>query len=197
MDTLEAIMTRRSTRKFKDRPVEPEKLEKVIEAGRYAPSGGNNQNTHFIVIKNKQVLKDLADMAKEAFSEMEISPSTYKSLANAIRASKSGNYTFHYNAPVLILLANKKEYGNNMADSSCAAENMMIAANDQDLGSCWINQLHWLTEDERVLEYLRELGLEEDECICSSVALGYADTENAFPMRTPLKRTGNKVTMVD
>lgn len=66
---------------------------------------------------------------------------------------------FHYNAPVFIAVANKKGYGNAMADSACALENMMIAANALDIGSCWINQLHWLDENERVREFMMSHGL--------------------------------------
>lgn len=50
MDALEAILTRRSTRKYKDDIPDRKLIEKVIEAGRYAPSGSNSQNTHFIVL---------------------------------------------------------------------------------------------------------------------------------------------------
>ena len=57
MDALTLIKTRRSTRKFLQKPVEQEKLEQIIEAGRFAPSGGNNQTTHFIVIRDKMVLQ--------------------------------------------------------------------------------------------------------------------------------------------
>lgn len=46
-----------------------------------------------------------------------------------------------------------------MADSVAAIENMMIAANALDLGSCYINQLYWLNEEPSLLAYLRELGL--------------------------------------
>lgn len=54
MNMFEMIKTRRSTRNFKEKDVEKEKLDQMIEAARYAPSGGNNQSSHFIVIKNKQ-----------------------------------------------------------------------------------------------------------------------------------------------
>ena len=47
MNTLEAIKTRRSTRKFKAQPVELEKLQAVVEAGRFGPTGGNAQTNHF------------------------------------------------------------------------------------------------------------------------------------------------------
>ena len=196
MDMLEFIKSRRSTRKYKDIPVEQEKVEQVVEAGRYAPSGGNNQTTHFLVIQNKEVLDELAALVKQEFSKMEVTPGMYKSMAGSIRASKGERYIYHYGAPVLIVTANKKEYGNNIADCSCALENMMLMANALDLGSCWINQLKWLNENEVILEYLRKLGLHEDERVYGAVSIGYPDTEDGLPDRNPLKRSGNEVTVI-
>ncbi len=196
MTTLEAIKTRRSTRRFSDKPVELEKLDKIVSAGRFAPSGGNSQTCHFIVIRNKDVLAKLAELAQSAFAQMEITEGMYKSIANSIRASKKGNYIFHYNPDTLIIVANQKDYGNNIADCACALENMMIAANELDLGSCWINQLKWLNEDKALLEYERTLGLEKNERIYGALAIGYADTEDGLPCRKPLERIGNKVTYI-
>lgn len=127
---------------------------------------------------------------------MEITPGMYKSMAGSIRASKEGNYVFHYHAPVLIITANQKSYGNNIADCACALENMMLMANALDLGSCWINQLKWLNENGAVLHYLKALGLEEEERVFGAVAVGYPDTEDGKPVREPLERKGNPVTMV-
>ena len=197
MNTLEAIITRRSTRRFSDKPVEREKLDKIIEAGRYAPSGGNSQTCHFIVVRNKEVLANLAKLVQSAFAKMEIAEGMYKSIVNSIRASQKGNYVFHYAPDTLIIVANRKDYGNNIADCACALENMMIAANELDLGSVWINQLKWLNEDETLLEYERTLGLEENERIYGALAVGYANTEDGLPNRTPLPRTGNNVTYID
>lgn len=194
MEALEAIMTRRSTRKYVPAVPENELIEKVLEAGRYAPSGGNSQTTHFIVITKPEILSELAWIVQTAFAKMEITENTYASLKHSVNASRQGGYIFHYNAPVLIVTANKKSYGNAMADSSCALENMMIAANALDLGSCWINQLHWLDEDEAVREYLYGLGLAEDETVTGALALGYA--AEGLPNRTPLPRTGNPVTRI-
>jgi len=196
MTTLDAINTRRSTRRFKSYHIEQEKLETIIEAGRYAPSGGNSQTCHFIVVRNKEVLAKLAELAQSAFSKMEIAEGMYKSIANSIRASKKGNYVFHYDPDTLIIVANQKDYGNNIADTACALENMMIAANELDLGSVWINQLKWLNEDETLLEYERTLGLEENERIYGALAVGYPDTEDGLPNRTPLPRNGNEVTYI-
>ena len=190
---LEFIKSRRSTRRFKNDVVPEEMIEQIVEAGRYAPSGGNSQSTHFIVIEKKEVLNKLAELAKAEFAKMEVTPDTYKSLVNSINASKNGNYVFHYNCPVLIVTANKKDYGNNIADCACALENMMLMANSLDLGSVWINQLRWLNENPVLLEAMREIGLEDDERVYGALAVGYADTEDGLPIRKPLERTGNKV----
>ena len=196
MDALELIKTRRSTRKFQERAVEKELLDTIVEAGRYAPSGGNSQTTHFFVITDRAVLIELAALVKNEFSKMEVTPGMYRSMANAIRASKGENYIFYYNAPALIVTANKRDYGNNMADCACALENMMLMANALDLGSCWINQLKWLNESEAVNSLFHKFGMSEEERIYGAVSIGYATTDDGLPVRSPLARTGNPVTFI-
>ena len=197
MEALEAILTRRSTRNYKPDAVEKEKLEQILAAARQAPSGGNNQTNHFLVIQSPDVLRKLAAMAQEAFAGMEITKDTYASLKNSVMQSKKGGYVFCYNAPVLVVVANRKGYGNNIADCACAIENMMIAANALDLGSCWINQLKWLNEEPAILEYLRTLGLKEDERVYGSVIIGYPATTDSLPNRKLMPQKGNEVSFVD
>ena len=196
-DMLGFIKSRRSTRRFKTMPVPEDALNQVVEAGRYAPSGGNCQTTHFIVVKNAEILATLKELVQQEFAGMEVTKGMYKSIVNSINASKRGNYAFHYDAPVLIVTANQKEYGNNIADCSCALENMMLMANALDLGSCWINQLKWLNENPVILAYMQQLGMTENERVYGALAVGYPDTEDGFPVRTALPRTGNSVTVVE
>lgn len=195
MDAMEAIMTRRSTRRMK--PDLPPKalIEQVVEAGRAAPSGSNSQTTHMIVITRPEVLNRLAALVQDAFAAMEVGPDAYVSLKRSVAAAKKGNYVFHYGAPVLIVTANKKGYGNAMADSACALENMMIAANALDLGACWINQLHWLDGNAAVRACMEALGLKEDETITGGLILGYG--HDGQPVRGALNRTGNPVTWIE
>ena len=194
MNTFENIITRRSTRKYLDKEVSQELLEKIIETGRYAPSGGNSQSNHFIVIQNKQIIDRLVKMVEKAFSKMEITENMYRSLQNSINLSKKGGYVFSYNAPVLIIVANKRDYGNNQADCAIALENMMLEANELDLGSCYINQLKWLNENQKILSYLQSLGMNEDERVYGSLIVGYPDTNDGKPLRKVLPRKGNEVT---
>ena len=196
-NALEFFKSRRSTRKYQTKDVAEDELDQIIEAGRFAPSGGNCQSTHFIVVKNKEILAELASLVQQEFAKMEVTPGLYKSIVNSINASKTGNYVFHYNAPVLIITANQKDYGNNIADCACALENMMLMANALNLGSCWINQLKWLNENEVILEYMMKLGMDESERVYGALAVGYPDTADGLPDREPLKRVGNEITIVE
>ncbi len=197
MEALEAIVTRRSTRNYRPDPVEQEKLDRILEAGRQAPSGGNNQTSHFLVIRRRETLDRLVGMTEKAFAAMEVTEDMYRSMKHAVLASKQGGYVFCYNAPLLIAVANRKGYGNNIADCACAIENMMVAANALDLGSCWINQLKWLNEDGEILEYLRSLGMKEDERIYGAVIIGYPASESGLPDRRRMTLKGNEVTWID
>ena len=160
-ETLEMIRTRRSTRVFKKTVPAEELLNAVLEAGRYAPSGGNSQTARFFCVTDPAVLDRLAEIVLNSFASMEEMPGMYKSKVSSIRRAKTGNYRYDYFTPVLIIAVNDREYGNAMADCSCALENMMIAANALDLGTCWINQLHWLTDEPELVAYLKELGMRE------------------------------------
>jgi len=197
MEALEALVTRRSTRNYKPDPVEQEKIDKILEAGRQAPSGGNNQTSHFFVIRNPEVLDKLIVMTEKAFAAMEATENTYASMKHSINASKKGGYVFCYNAPVLIVVANRKDYGNNIADCACTIENMMVAANALDLGSCWINQLKWLNEDTEIVKYLRGFGMKENERVYGAVIIGYPATESGLPNRNLMTLKGNEVTWID
>ena len=63
-------------------------LTKIINAGRYAPSGGNSQSNHFMVVANKTIKDELIKMTEKALSEMEYDEHTYKSLKKSIILSK-------------------------------------------------------------------------------------------------------------
>ena len=197
MDVFSCIATRHSTRKFKEEPVPQEVLDKVIEAGRQAPSGKHKNQSRFIVIRKKEVLQELIALVQQEFAKMEVMPENDDNFGGAIRAAKKGGYVFMYNAPVLIVVANKRDYGNKYADVSCAMQNMMLAANALDLGSCWINQLRWLQDNPVLRAYLQKLGMAEDEEVCASLSIGYPNTPDGLPGRRVMPVMGNPVVYID
>ncbi len=194
MEAMNAILTRRSTRNYRPDAVEKVKLDQILEAARQAPSGGNNQTNHFLVIQDREVLQKLIFLTETAFAKMEADENTYPSLRHAIEKSKKGGYVFCYNAPVLIAVANRRDYGNNMADCACAIENMMIAANALDLGSCYINQLRWLNEEATLVDYLFSLGMKENERVYGAVIVGYP--ASGLPNRSLMQQKGNEITYI-
>lgn len=186
---VDTIIKRRSVRSFLKKQIDDSDLETILQAGRYAPSGGNRQATTFLVVQNAEVLEKLAKMAEAEFAKMEVTQDMYQSLKNSVLLSRKGGYVFHYHAPTLIILANRKGHDNAMADCAAAMENMLIAATSLGIGSCWINQLKWLSGCAAVERYLQGLGIGSDEAVMGSIALGYAAKEQT----SAPKRTGNPV----
>lgn len=193
--TIDVIMSRRSVRAFKPEQVDETLLAAVIEAGRAAPSGGNEQLTHFLIIQNPEALQELIRISKIEFAKMVPDESTYANLRSTIEHAHIPDFHFNYLyfAPTFIVTAHKKGHTNAMADSVCALQNMMIAATALGLGSCYINPIHWLDDSEGLREYMYTLGLGQDETITGGLALGYSADETPEP---PLPRKGNPVTYI-
>ena len=117
METIEAIMTRRSIRAFTDTPVTAAQIRILLEAAMNAPSAGDGRPWHFVVITDRSKLDALADEVDE------------------------GNALFKQaQAAVLICLDPSREgfEGFGPQDCSCAAHNLQLAAHDLGLGTVWI-----------------------------------------------------------
>lgn len=181
-EILDCIHARRSTRNFQERQIEPEQLETLLDAAIWAPSGGNNQTWMFAAIQNKEILLKLNGLVREGFQHW-VPDDNYPSKLAAKNASQKDIFNFYYHAPTLIIALNKPNYDNAMADCSVALENLFLAAHSLGLGSCYINQLHWLRSDPGLRDYLFELGIPKESTICSAAAVGYIGKESTPPPR--------------
>ncbi len=153
---LENIKTRRSVRGYKDTPVKKEDLEKITEAGLYAPSARNSQNWQLTVVQGKDKLEKLSFAMADALGK---------------------DYHNFYGAPVLIIVSAPKDYRHAIADCSTVMENMFLAANSLALGSVWINQLLDVADAPDVRALLTQFGVPEDHMVPGSAAMGYASVE--------------------
>jgi Nitroreductase len=181
-EVLDCIRARRSTRQFQGRQLEAEDLKALLEAAIWAPSGGNNQSWLFTAIQNKEVLLKINQWVREGFGHWTPDDDYPGKLAAKTQAQRE-DYNFYYHAPTLIIASNKPNYENAMADCSLALENLFLAAQSLGLGSCYINQLHWLRNDSKLRDYLSELGIPKEHTICSSAAVGYIAKESNPPLR--------------
>lgn len=191
-DLFEVVNTRRSCRSYRNDPVPKEVLEQIVEAGRMAPSGNDNQTCHLIVVQSAEKLLGLRDTLTATMANTPVKEGMPPPMVALICKAKEGPVEVNYGAPVLILVANKKGYGNAIADSSCALENMMLAATALGVGNCWINLYHLLRSAPPMQSYFQSLGMKDDEEVCGALALGYSDHLET----TPLPRKGNLVTYV-
>lgn len=181
-EVLTCIVERRSTRKFTEEQISPEQLDALLTAAVWAPSGGNNQSWLFTAIQNRDVLLKLNALTREGFNHW-IPDDDYPGKQGMKAAVQRETYNFYYNAPTLIIASNRPHYENAMADCSLALENLFLAAESMKLGSCYINQLHWLRDDEGVRAFLAELGIPREHTICSAAAVGFIGEKSPAPIR--------------
>lgn len=161
-EVLENIKTRRSIRKFKEKKVERELLDKIIEAGTYAPSGKNRQSAIIIAITNKELLDKLAKINAEVINL---------------------NKKTMYDAPaVLVVLANK-DIPTYIQDGCAVLENMLLAAHSLGLGSCWVHRAKEEFETEEGKEILASLGISGNYEGIGHCLLGYPDEEGHLSPR--------------
>ncbi len=141
---IDNIKNRRSIRKYRDKAVSKAVIKQIIEAGKYAPSSHNSQPWRFIVITDRKLIRELAEMMKRFYKKiLQLAP--LLSFSKGIQKLKEGAKTrvnsdkdlFFYDAPVLILICAKPK-GFALVDCACAAQNMMLMARSLDVGSCWI-----------------------------------------------------------
>jgi nitroreductase len=179
---IDCIHSRRSTRRFQERQIEKEQLEALLDAAIWAPSGGNNQSWLFTAIQNKDILAKINGLLREGFQHW-IPDDDYPGKQGARAYAQKEDAHFFHHAPTLIIASNKPNYENAMADCALALENIFLTAQSLGLGSCYINQPHWLRNDANLRDYLFELGIPREHTICSAAAIGYIDKESSAPAR--------------
>ena len=181
-EVLQCISDRRSSRKFTDKKVSEEELTAVLNAAIWAPSGSNSQSWLFTAVQNENTLTKLNTLVRDAFLTW-IPEDDYPAKHAIKEKSKSENYNFFYNAPILIIASNKTNYENASVDCALALENIFLAAHSLKLGSCYINQLYWLRNDKNIRAFLYELGIPKEHTVCSSAAIGHIEKLSNAPLR--------------
>ena len=179
-EVLDCILARRSTRQFQPGQIQPEQLNALLEAAVWAPSGSNSQSWLFTAVQNREALNKINDLVREGFQRWT-PDDDYPAKQGAKATAQREDYHFFYHAPTLIIASNRPNYENAMADCALALENLFLAAQSLGLGSCYINQLHWLRDDQPLRRYMLELGIPLEHTICSAAAVGFIAKESAAP----------------
>lgn len=159
--TLEAIETRRSVRKYKPDMVPQEIIDQIIKAGTYAASGMNRQPAIIIAVTNKEIRDKLSKMNAEIMG---------------------ANIDPFYGAPVVLIVLADRTKPTYIYDGSLVMGNLMLAAHELGIGSCWIHRAKEEFETKEGKELLKSLGIEGEyegigHCILGYVASEYPETK--------------------
>ena len=157
-EVLKTKLTRTSVKKYKSDEVQCELIEKIIEAGLYAPSGRNWQAPIILAVTNKEVRDKLSKL-------------------NAKIMGMSEEFDPFYNAPVVLVVLADKSRNTYVYDGSLVMENMMLAATSLGVGSCWIHRAKETFELPEGKEILKSLGIEGEYEGIGNCILGYPDGE--------------------
>ena len=153
---LQALLERRSIRSYKPDMVPQELIDQVIEAGLYAASGHGEQDSIIVAVTNKEVRDRLS------------------SLNAKIMGSDGDPF---YGAPVVLVVLADKAFPTHVYDGSLTMQNLMLAAHELGVSSCWIHRAKEEFDSEEGKELLRAAGVEGDYEGIGHCILGYADGE--------------------
>lgn len=165
-ETMNAILKRRSVRKYTDEMPKKEDLEQIIQAGLYAASGKGGQSSIIVAVTDRALRDRLMEMNRKVGGWAE-------------------GFDPFYGAPAVLLVLAKKNTPFTVADGSLSMGNMMLAAHALGLGSCWINRAREEFETEEGKEILRSLGVEGEYEGVGHCVVGYPAGE--LPKAAPRK----------
>jgi nitroreductase/NAD-dependent dihydropyrimidine dehydrogenase PreA subunit len=189
------VFTRRSVRNFKEISVPESIIQRILEAGRFAPSGGNCQPWKFVVITNKEMIKEIDKAGVKAISQVynAYTNDTYvKSLEGMVTGpppsvgsadpriifgglgtvSKEGGLAPSLNAPaIILLLADERSIGNPQISIGICGQTMNLVANSLGIKATWSGFFAWGANVHPTLK--KELGIEPPWICVSSLCLGY------------------------
>lgn len=158
---IQAIMNRRSIRKYLDKPVEREKLEVIAECAINAPSGSNRQPWQVRIIENQELLA-------------KINAVFMKDNAQQIKRDKNFKNLFR-NAPNIIIICTPTKGGGEI-DAGMLGQNIMLAAQSLGLGTCCLGGVVRFVSSNPKTEFFRnELNIPADYSIKYIIAIGYPD----------------------
>lgn len=164
MDAMVNLLTRRSIRSYRPDMLPREVIEKIAEAGTYAPTGMNRQTPIIVAVTNKE-LRDRMSRLNAAVLNMDSDP--------------------FYGAPAVLVVLAERSAPNHVYDGSLVMANLMLAAHAMGIGSCWINRAREVFDTDEGKAILRDLGIEGDYEGVGNCILGY--TEGEEPQAKPRK----------
>ena len=137
MELLELMKYRRSIRKYEDRQVSQDDLEKVIQAGLFAPNAGGGQRSMIVAVHSRELVEKLGRLNAACMDRSRLMGSHVSAEQPSIIDDPTIKSGF-YGAPTVCVVFAQKNFLYSIPDAFCCAENMVLEATDLGLASCII-----------------------------------------------------------
>ena len=163
--TLQDLKTRRSIRAYRPEQIKEEELQKILEAGTYAPTGMGKQSPRIVVVQDRET-RDLLSKLNAAVMGTDSDP--------------------FYGAPTVLVVLADRERPTCVEDGSLVMGNLMNAAHAVGVGSCWIHRAREVFDSGEGRALLKKWGIEGDYVGVGHCILGYP-ADGAVPEAKPRK----------
>lgn len=194
--TMDLLLSKRSIRSYRNKMVEKTKIESIIKAMTYAPSGANAQSCDFIVISNDKIKKVLQEATIKTLNSMKVlmkmhwmlkpfvSEIMYKVISSKhardginemIKDVKSGDDRIFFNAPMIMVGHIPASGDISLVDSTIAFSYGMIAGHSMGIGSCWMGFTMMAVKKNKKIHQV--LNIPKGRIISGVITLGYPSIE--------------------
>lgn len=163
-DVIQAMLDRRSYRKFKKEQIKDEDLELILTAGKYAPNGRGMQSTIMVVLQDPETIAKVSKMNADVMGA-SIDP--------------------FFGAPTVVVVFCEKDFPTGTEDGSLVIGNMLLAASSLGLGACWIHRAKQVFDTDEGKALMKQWGIEGEYTGVGNCIIGYPDCDK--PKAKPRK----------
>lgn len=192
MELLELMKKRRSIRKYQDRQISREDLEKILEAGIYAPNAGGGQRSMIVAVQSKELAEQIGKLNLLNFDRSKL----VGGFVSKEQPSNIDDPTIKngfYGAPTVCIIFAQKNFLYSIPDAFCCAENMILEAAELGISSCIVARGEETFDNPSGEKFLKDWNIPDNMTARCFVLLGYCNGE--YPNEKP--RKNNRVIIIE
>ena len=190
MNLFELMKYRRSIRKYEDKQIPRADLEKIMEAGLYAPNAGGSQRAIICALYDKELCEQVGKLNVAKFDRKHLAGSYVSSEQPSIIDDPTIKSGF-YGAPTVCVIFGPRNFLYSIPDAYCCAENMVLAATELGISSCIVARGEDTFASEIGADFLRKWEIPNHFIACCFVLLGYCRGD--YPAIKPRKENRMKI----
>ncbi len=174
MELLDLMKQRRSIRKYTKQQITHEEMEKILEAGLYAPNAGGGQRSILVGVRNAKLTRRIGKLNFLPFDRSKLLGGHVSEEQPSVIDDEKITDGF-YGAPAVVALFGQRDFPFSIADAFCSAENMVLMATELGLSSCIVSRAEetFVTEEGRKI--LKEWQVPENYICRAFVILGHLE----------------------